>query len=117
MLCLLQSTSKISAIFKGIYPKIWTVKSALLFLMQVMLIISSTKLIATYNFASGSLNYQERARKRFLFGETVALTQNDMLKSIRSLVPTDRQVIFVTIFKMTYGFSIYLTSISRHLTK
>ena len=57
--------------------------------------ISSTKLIATYNFTSGSLNYQERARKKFLFGETVALTQNDMLKSIRFLVPTDRQVIFV----------------------
>ena len=57
--------------------------------------ISSTKLIATYNFASGSLNYQERARKKFLFRETVALTQNDMLKSIKSLVPTDRQVIFV----------------------
>jgi hypothetical protein len=57
--------------------------------------MSSTKLIATYNFASGSLNYQERATKKFLFGETVALTQNDMLRSIRSLVPTDRQVIFV----------------------
>lgn len=54
----------------------------------------STKLISTYSFASGSSAYQERARKKFLFGEPVPITQNGMLK-IMSLVPPDRKVTFI----------------------
>lgn len=57
--------------------------------------VPSTKLISTYNFASGSSDYQERARKKFLFGESIAIIQNNMLKSVKSLVPPDRQVVFV----------------------
>jgi hypothetical protein len=57
--------------------------------------VSSAELISTYNFASRCSDYQERARKRFLFGESVAITQNDILKSIESLIPRDRQVVFV----------------------
>jgi hypothetical protein len=45
--------------------------------------VPSTELISTYNFASGSSDYQERARKRFRFGESVAITQNNMLKSVK----------------------------------
>jgi hypothetical protein len=56
---------------------------------------SSAELISTYNFASGSSKYQERARKRFLFGKSVAITQKDLLKSIESLVSRGRQVVFV----------------------
>jgi hypothetical protein len=58
--------------------------------------VPSTELISTYNFASGTSDYQERARKKFLFGESVAITQDNMLKSVKSLVPPDRQVVFVS---------------------
>jgi hypothetical protein len=79
--------------------------------------MSSAGLISTYNFASGSSDYQERARKKFLFGESVAITQNNMLKSIEFLVPPDRRVVFVGhMFDLTYGLWICLTSISRHST-
>jgi len=57
--------------------------------------VPSTELISTYNFASGSSDYQERARKTFLFGKSIAITQDDMLESVRSLLPTDRQLVFV----------------------
>ncbi|PQE32075.1 polynucleotidyl transferase protein [Rutstroemia sp. NJR-2017a WRK4] len=56
---------------------------------------SSTELISTYNFATGCSEYQKRARKRFLFGDSVAITQNNLLKSIESLVPRGREVVFV----------------------
>ena len=49
--------------------------------------MSPAELILTYNFASGSSDYQERARKKFLFGESVTINQNNMLKSIESLIP------------------------------
>ena len=80
LLCLLQSTSKILPIFKGTCHNNF---------------LSSAELISTYNFASGSLDYQDKDGKKFLFSESVAITQNNMLKSIESLVPLDRQVVFV----------------------
>lgn len=52
-------------------------------------------IIATYNFASGSSDNQKRVGKSFLFGKEVAVTQNIMLQSIISLIPSDQQVIFV----------------------
>lgn len=57
--------------------------------------LSSAKLISTYSFASGSSDYQERAREKFLFGESVALTQNDMLERVKPLIPPNRQVVFI----------------------
>jgi hypothetical protein len=57
--------------------------------------IPSAELISTYNFASGSLDYQRKARKRFLFGESISISQDSMLKSIESLIPLGRQVVFV----------------------
>lgn len=57
--------------------------------------VPSTKLISADSFASGSSDYQERARNGFLFGESIHITQNDMLKSITSLMPPDQIVIFI----------------------
>ncbi len=42
------------------------------------------------------LRLSREGQKRFLFGESVATTQNDILRSIESLVPPDRQVVFVS---------------------
>ena len=57
--------------------------------------VLSTKLILIYIFTSESSDYQERARERFLFGESVPITQNDIPKSIMSLMLPDRKVIFI----------------------
>ena len=57
--------------------------------------VPSTKLISTYNFASGSPGYQARASKKKLFRKSVAVTQDQMLQSIEALIPRDRQVVFV----------------------
>ena len=55
--------------------------------------VGPEKLISTFNFASGSPKYQERASRRFLFVDSVAVGQKDMLRSIESLIPRERNVV------------------------
>lgn len=57
--------------------------------------VPSAELISTYNFASGCPEYQQRARRKFLFGESVAITQTDMIQNIESLLPTGRHIVFL----------------------
>lgn len=57
--------------------------------------ISPSKLISTYNFATGSPSYLTKVSKRFLFGESVAISPMDMPSRIKSLIPLSRNVLFV----------------------
>ena len=51
--------------------------------------------IQTYNFASGTPSYTARANRVFLFGKTAVVSPSELADSIYSLIPPDRNVVFV----------------------
>jgi hypothetical protein len=54
------------------------------------------KLVKTYNFATGTRSYVEKARKEFTFGDsTTAVTVSELSSSIQVLIPPFHNVIFV----------------------
>ncbi|RYP08624.1 hypothetical protein DL764_001752 [Monosporascus ibericus] len=55
----------------------------------------SERLIKTYNVASGSSAYCDRAVKKFLFGKTKAVHKRDMLAQIESCIPKDRNIVLM----------------------
>ena len=57
--------------------------------------VSPSKLISTYNFATGSPSYLAKASKKFLFGESITTQASDMLDRIESVIPQARNMVFV----------------------
>lgn len=60
-----------------------------------LLQISPSKLISTYNFATGSSAFLSKVSNKFLFGESVNISQLDISSSIESLFPKNRNILFV----------------------
>lgn len=61
--------------------------------------VAPNKIISSFNFVCGSLEYQEKAFKKFLFGTPIQIEPGDMLTSINSSIleacDEHRNVIFV----------------------
>ena len=53
------------------------------------------KLISTYNFCTGSLSYYTKAVNKFMFGETVQICTSEIVDRIQSLIPSNRNTVFV----------------------
>jgi len=56
---------------------------------------SVESMITTYNFVTGSSRYCASATKRFLFGETVKISQRQMLVKLESVIPRTKNIILV----------------------
>ncbi|KAL7942489.1 hypothetical protein V8C42DRAFT_146179 [Trichoderma barbatum] len=56
---------------------------------------SPDTLISTFNFAAGSSSYITKATNKFLFGETVPINPFDLVNSIKSCIPKDRNIVLV----------------------
>lgn len=53
------------------------------------------KLISTYNFATGPTVYCPKVRKKFQFGQTSIISQEQMRTKIKSCIPRNRKIILV----------------------
>jgi hypothetical protein len=53
------------------------------------------KLISTHNFATGSPSYLSKASKKFMFGETIAISPPNIVNYIQSSIPSARNIVFV----------------------
>ena len=51
--------------------------------------------ILTYNFVTGSPSYYTATAKKYLFGESIAIHQQNILFNLESLVPPSRNIILV----------------------
>lgn len=52
-------------------------------------------IISTYNLVTGSPSYISKASKKFLFGKSIIINPNKILKNIQSIIPRDRPIILV----------------------
>ncbi|KAI1612937.1 Polynucleotidyl transferase [Exophiala viscosa] len=52
-------------------------------------------MITTHNFVTGSSHYCASATKRFLFGETITISQQEMFQKLESVIPLTRNIILV----------------------
>lgn len=53
------------------------------------------KLISTYNFVTGSSKYCQKAKRKYLFGETLIVSHANMLANIQNCIPQKQYVYFV----------------------
>ena len=53
------------------------------------------KVISTHNFATGPPSYLSKASRKFMFGETIAISPSNIVNHIQSSIPSDRNVVFV----------------------
>ncbi|EHK43280.1 hypothetical protein TRIATDRAFT_320568 [Trichoderma atroviride IMI 206040] len=56
---------------------------------------SPSKLISTYKFATGSPAFLSKVSNKFLFSESVNISQLDISSNIESLIHKDRDILFV----------------------
>ena len=96
----MQSTSKSSPIFRGTHLEVLDSEVGLANLDAKknfdFCTVLSTKLMLLYSFVfSRHFDYQEPARKVLVRGVSFVLSQNNVLKSITSLVRRDRMIIIV----------------------
>jgi len=57
--------------------------------------VAPSQLISTYNFATGTPAYVKEAAAKFLFGATTTIYPSGMAGCITSLIPPNRNVVFV----------------------